>query len=110
MPLCTGEEIFSGEAGGGTLSRRNRRPEEFPHDNNARSARLCLNNGMYKLPNSLILLVLMTMIWITIIVPFDYLIKDCTVIYITVIIYLVASHTTDVSALQNNHIISHHFS
>ncbi|XP_049865506.1 uncharacterized protein LOC126366442 [Pectinophora gossypiella] len=39
-----GEEIFNGETGG-TLSRRTRRAEDFTHDNNARNARLCLNNG-----------------------------------------------------------------
>ncbi|XP_047023468.1 uncharacterized protein LOC124632618 [Helicoverpa zea] len=38
-----GEEIFSAETGG-TLQRR-RRADEFPHDNNARNARLCLNNN-----------------------------------------------------------------
>ncbi|CAB3228380.1 unnamed protein product [Arctia plantaginis] len=38
-----GEEIFTAETGG-TLSRRPRR-EDFPHDNNTRNGRLCLNNG-----------------------------------------------------------------
>ncbi|CAB3228382.1 unnamed protein product [Arctia plantaginis] len=41
-----GEEIFTAETGG-TLSRRPRR-EDFPHDNNTRNGRLCLNNGKAK--------------------------------------------------------------
>lgn len=43
--LWTGEEIFTAESGGGTLSRRGRRNDEFTHDNNARNGRHCLNNG-----------------------------------------------------------------
>lgn len=43
--LWTGEEIFTAESGGGTLSRRGRRNDEFTHENNARNGRHCLNNG-----------------------------------------------------------------
>ncbi|KPJ16962.1 hypothetical protein RR48_13818 [Papilio machaon] len=39
-----GEEVFTAEAGG-TLSRRNRRPEDFPHDTASRNPRNCHING-----------------------------------------------------------------
>ncbi|CAG4940936.1 unnamed protein product [Colias eurytheme] len=39
-----GEEIFNNE-GGGTLSRRNRRQDEFQHDSNGRGPRICQING-----------------------------------------------------------------
>ncbi|XP_045492443.1 uncharacterized protein LOC123691902 [Colias croceus] len=39
-----GEEIFNNE-GGGTLSRRNRRQDEFQHDSNGRGPRICHING-----------------------------------------------------------------
>nr|XP_034825566.1 uncharacterized protein LOC117983194 [Maniola hyperantus] len=40
-----GEEIFSGDTAGGTLSRRNRRADDFPHEANERANRLCHING-----------------------------------------------------------------
>lgn len=54
MPIFyIGEEIFSAEPGG-TLQRR-RRADDFPHENNARNARLCLNNGNMKLKSYLLI-------------------------------------------------------
>ncbi|CAH2092034.1 unnamed protein product [Euphydryas editha] len=40
-----GEEIFNGETGGGTLSRRNRRTDDFSRETNGRGSRMCQMNG-----------------------------------------------------------------
>ncbi|XP_050362985.1 uncharacterized protein LOC126781907 [Nymphalis io] len=40
-----GEEIFNGEVGGGTLSRRNRRTDDFSHETNGRGNRISHMNG-----------------------------------------------------------------
>ncbi|CAH2062806.1 unnamed protein product, partial [Iphiclides podalirius] len=39
-----GEEVFTAEVGAGTLSRRSRRPDDFPH-NPAQASRHCHFNG-----------------------------------------------------------------
>ncbi|XP_045459796.1 uncharacterized protein LOC123670342 [Melitaea cinxia] len=40
-----GEEIFNGESTGGTLSRRNRRTDDFSRETNGRGSRMCQMNG-----------------------------------------------------------------